>query len=92
MLIKTRVKPRPFRQDINLSMTEIAKKRVDQVYIGDAAHPSVKPNSIDLMIIRFLNLEVLPVQVANDIFPTEPLIDFISTRMYYVKNQNIRVC
>jgi thioesterase domain-containing protein/SAM-dependent methyltransferase/acyl carrier protein len=56
-------------QDFNQSMVEEAKKIVDKVFLGDASRLSVEKESVDLIVIRFLNLEVLPVQVANDIFP-----------------------
>jgi isonocardicin synthase len=55
-------------QDINAQMIEIAKSKVDQVFLGDSSNPACAPDSVDVVICRHLNLDVVTSKEAKLLF------------------------
>lgn len=62
-------------QDLSKDMIDAARSRLDQVFVGDAKSPAVPKNSVDLLILRFLNSEVLTTAYAQQI--AEPIVDVL---------------
>lgn len=59
-------------QDLNPKMTAYARthSNIDQIYEGDAKNSPIKDESVDFIFFRFLNLEVVSTEMAQQLFPT----------------------
>lgn len=55
-------------QDLSLSMIEYARTYVDEIYCGDSILTPVKDYSVDLLVFRFLNSEVVSQEYAYQLF------------------------
>jgi len=55
-------------QDLSKDMVSYAKKYVDEIHHGDAIQPLVPEHSIDILILRFLNSEVVSTPMAYRLF------------------------
>lgn len=55
-------------QDANPNMVALARARLDDAHVGDAGTPKCSDKLADLVICRFLNLDVLTTQQAETIF------------------------
>lgn len=55
-------------QDLSKSMVEYATPFVDEIYQGDSIYSVVKDGSVDVMIFRFLNSEVVSKEYAYRLF------------------------
>jgi hypothetical protein len=54
--------------DLSPAMARRAAARVADVVVADAAHPPLRPGSVDLLVVRFLNAEVVHRAVAGPLF------------------------
>lgn len=52
-------------QDLSASMADHARRHVDEVHVGDAARPAVPAGSADIVVVRFLNLDVVSTAEAH---------------------------
>lgn len=57
-------------QDLSEAMLQFAGPHLDEVYHGDSMVPRVAPGSVDLLILRFLNVNVVTTQKALLLFAT----------------------
>ncbi|KIO77843.1 hypothetical protein TH53_06810 [Pedobacter lusitanus] len=55
-------------QDLNPNMIAIAKERVDKVCAGNSLIPVCSEKSVDVVICRHLNLDVVTSEVAKELF------------------------
>jgi isonocardicin synthase len=55
-------------QDLSESMLGIARDHVDEVHGGDSICPAVEPESIDVLVLRHLNFNVVTAQRAHELF------------------------
>lgn len=55
-------------QDLSASMVEYARPYVDIIYCGDSIYTPVKDYSVDIIIFRFLNSEVVSKEYAHKLF------------------------
>lgn len=55
-------------QDLSASMVEYAQSYVDIIYCGDSIDTPVKDCSVDIIIFRFLNSEVVSKEYAHRLF------------------------
>lgn len=55
-------------QDLSASMVEYAQSYVDIIYCGDSINTPVKDYSVDIIIFRFLNSEVVSKEYAHRLF------------------------
>lgn len=55
-------------QDLSKSMVNFATPFVDEIYQGDSIYTPVKQNSVDVLILRFLNSEVVSKAYAYELF------------------------
>jgi isonocardicin synthase len=55
-------------QDLSTAMVEFARRRVDEVHHGDSIAPRVAAASADVLILRFLNVDVVSTQRAHLLF------------------------
>lgn len=55
-------------QDLSQDMVDYAKSYVDSVYCGDSIQPKVMKNSVDILLLRFLNSEVVTTVMAHRLF------------------------
>ena len=59
--------------DLSQHMAEFAAKRVDEIHCANALKPPIKPQSVDIVFIRFINSEVIKTEIAH-IF-LKPLVE-----------------
>ncbi|MCP3979049.1 MAG: class I SAM-dependent methyltransferase [bacterium] len=52
-------------QDLSASMADHASRQVDEIHVGDAARPAIPAASADIVVIRFLNLDVVSTADAH---------------------------
>lgn len=55
-------------QDLNAGMIALASRRVDQVFCGDSIQPAPAAESVDLLVLRHLNVEVVTSADAERLF------------------------
>lgn len=55
-------------QDRSAAMVAVASQRVDEVHVGDSRHSVCPPRSVDLVICRHLNLDVVTSYQAKTLF------------------------
>ena len=55
-------------QDLSSSMVEYAKSYVDIIYCGDSLYTPVEDYSVDIIVFRFLNSEVVSREYAHELF------------------------
>lgn len=55
-------------QDLNLGMVTLAKQKLDEIYHVDAAYPIVPKKSVDVLVCRHLNLDVVTTREAERLF------------------------
>ncbi|MDK2125431.1 class I SAM-dependent methyltransferase [Parachitinimonas caeni] len=55
-------------QDRNPGMAALARQRVDQVFCGDSIQPAPAAESVDLLVLRHLNVEVVTAADAASLF------------------------
>ncbi|WP_199444350.1 class I SAM-dependent methyltransferase [Umezawaea beigongshangensis] len=54
--------------DLSPATVRRAAARSANVVVADAAHPPLPPGSVDLLVVRFLNAEVVPRATAGPLF------------------------
>ncbi|GBG37200.1 class I SAM-dependent methyltransferase [Mycobacterium montefiorense] len=54
--------------DRSFAMTQRAAEKIPRVFVADAGNAPIANGSIDLLILRFLNAEVMPRTIAGDLF------------------------
>lgn len=69
-------------QDISPYMVNFAKKRVDEIYCGNAAEPKIADGTADVVFVRFINSEVLKAVVARKM--VHPLLRSLKKGGYMV--------
>lgn len=55
-------------QDLSVSMVEYARPYVDIIYCGDSICTPVKDSSVDIIVFRFLNSQVVSKEYAHKLF------------------------
>lgn len=55
-------------QDLSEQMVNYAKDFIDEIYCGDSINSPLLKNSVDIMILRFLNSEVVTSKYAHKLF------------------------
>lgn len=55
-------------QDLSIQMVNYARKYVDEIYYGDSITTTIKDKSIDIIVFRFLNSEVVSQAYAKKLF------------------------
>ena len=55
-------------QDLSASMVNFALQKIPEVYHGNSLHPCMPPQSVDLIVFRFLNGDVVTTAKAYDLF------------------------
>lgn len=59
---------RAIGQDASSSMAQVAREHLEEVYVGDAMQPQMPPGRVDLLVLRFLNFDVVTSQQARVLF------------------------
>lgn len=55
-------------QDLSQAMVNYAKPYVDQIYCGDSISTPVEDGSVDVIVFRFLNSEIVSQEYAKELF------------------------
>jgi isonocardicin synthase len=55
-------------QDLNPAMVDFARERIDEVHCGDSISPAPGEGTIDVLVLRHLNLKVVTTAYAHEIF------------------------
>jgi isonocardicin synthase len=55
-------------QDLSAPMIDFARGRVDEARCGDSIRPAVAPGSVDVLVLRHLNVDVVTTEYAHALF------------------------